>query len=57
MELLRAAGEDRMTKSASPRSGNVYLKFNGRDSYVEIPSIADYSVSATGELTICQCVQ
>ena len=36
----------------SPRSGDVYLKFNGRDSYVEIRSIGDYSVSTTGEFTI-----
>src|SRR5215469_1320825 len=41
-----------MTKDSSPQSGDVYLKFNGRDAYVEVPSIADYSVSTTGELTI-----
>ena len=41
-----------MGKNGSPQTGDVYLKFNGRDSYVEIPSIADYSVSTTGELTI-----
>jgi len=41
-----------MVKNASPRPGDVYLKFNGRDAYVEIPGIAGYSVSTTGELTI-----
>jgi hypothetical protein len=41
-----------MAKNASPHSGDVYLEFNGRDAYVEIPSIDDYSVSTTGELTI-----
>jgi hypothetical protein len=41
-----------MAKSASPKQGDVYLAFNGRDAYVEIPSIDDYSVSTTGELTI-----
>jgi hypothetical protein len=41
-----------MSKNASPRSGDVYLKFNRRDSYVEVWSIGDYSVSTTGELTI-----
>ena len=41
-----------MAASASPKSGDVYLHFNGRDTYVEIPSLADYSVSTTGELTI-----
>ena len=37
-----------MVKNGSPQTGDVYLKFNGRDSYVKIPSIADYSVSTTG---------
>ena len=41
-----------MSQSASPQPGDVYLNFNGRDTYVEIPSIADYSLSTTGELTI-----
>ena len=41
-----------MVKNGSPKTGDVYLEFNGRDSYVEIPSIADYSASTTGELTI-----
>jgi Concanavalin A-like lectin/glucanases superfamily len=41
-----------MVKNASPQSGDVYLKFNGRDAYVEIPSLGDYSVSATGGFTV-----
>jgi hypothetical protein len=41
-----------MAKNASPQSGDVYLEFNGRDAYAEVPSITDYSVSTTGELTI-----
>jgi hypothetical protein len=41
-----------MATNASPQSGDVYLQFNGRDAYVEIPSLADYSASTTGELTI-----
>ena len=41
-----------MNENASPKSGDVYLQFNGSDAYVEIPSIEDYSVSTTGELTI-----
>jgi hypothetical protein len=41
-----------MAKNASPKPGDVYLQFNGRNAYVEIPSIADYAVSTTGELTI-----
>jgi Concanavalin A-like lectin/glucanases superfamily len=41
-----------VTENASPQRGDVYLKFNGRDAYVEIPSVDDYSVSKTGELTI-----
>jgi hypothetical protein len=46
-----------MGKNGSPQTGDVYLKFNGRDSYVEIPSIADYSVSTTGELTIAAWIR
>jgi hypothetical protein len=38
--------------NASPKSGDVYLEFNGHNAYVEIPSHDDYSVSTTGELTI-----
>src|SRR5947209_9883115 len=41
-----------MTGNASPRPGDVYLEFNGPDSYVEIPSVSDYSVSTTGALTV-----
>jgi hypothetical protein len=37
-----------MTKNASPQSGDVSLEFNGRNAYVEVPSITDYSVSTTG---------
>ena len=41
-----------MTRGAEPHTGDVFLSFNGRDAYVEIPNLADYSVSATGELTV-----
>jgi hypothetical protein len=40
-----------MLGNVGPQPGDVYLELNGRDAYVEIPSIADYSVSTTGELT------
>jgi hypothetical protein len=43
--------EDAMTNSA-PRKGDVYLKFTGVDSYVEIVSIEDYSIATTGELSV-----
>ena len=46
-----------MVKNGSPQTGDVYLEFNGRDSYVEIPSIADYSASTTGELTIAAWIR
>jgi hypothetical protein len=36
--------------NAAPRQGDVYLSFNGQDSFVEIPSIADYSIATTGGL-------
>ena len=39
-----------MLANAAPRQGDVYLRFNGLNNFVEIPSIADYSVAATGEL-------
>ncbi len=41
-----------MTENASPQPGDIYLAFNGLDAYVEVPSIADYSVSTSGELTV-----
>jgi len=46
-----------MVKNGSPQTGDVYLEFNGRESYVEIPSIADYSASTTGELTIAAWIR
>jgi hypothetical protein len=41
-----------MAEDAEPQAGDAYLRFNGRDTYVQIPSIDDYSVSTTGELTV-----
>ena len=41
-----------MPENASPQRGDNYLKLNGRNAYVEIPSTADYSVSTTGALTV-----
>jgi hypothetical protein len=41
-----------MASNSSPKRGDVYLKFNGRNAYVEIPSRVDYSASTTSELTI-----
>jgi hypothetical protein len=38
--------------SAAPNRGDIYLRFNGIDNYVEIPSSDDLSVSASGELTV-----
>src|ERR1700730_9023531 len=45
-------GVRRMLKNASPQPGDVYLELNGRNAYVEIPPIEEYSVSTTKELTI-----
>ena len=41
-----------MPQNAEPQPGDVYLRFNGTNAYVEVASIADYSVSTTGELTV-----
>src|SRR6516164_288784 len=41
-----------MAENSSPQPGDIYLAFNGFNAYVEIPSIDDYSVSTTGELTV-----
>jgi hypothetical protein len=40
-----------MSKNASPRPG-LYLRFDGSDDYVEIPSITDYSVDTNGALSV-----
>jgi hypothetical protein len=38
--------------NAAPQTGDAYLKVTGVDSYVEIASIADYSIATTGELSV-----
>jgi hypothetical protein len=38
--------------NAAPGSGDVYLKVTGADSYMEICSIADYSIPTTGALSV-----
>jgi hypothetical protein len=38
--------------NAAPQIGDVYLKVTGVDSYVEIASVADYSIATTGELSV-----
>ena len=43
-----------MLANAAPGPGDVYLRFNGLDNYVEIPSIADYSIATTGELAVAR---
>lgn len=46
-----------MVANAAPRQGDVYLRFNGQDSFVEIPSIADYSIATTGELAVAAWIR
>jgi hypothetical protein len=41
-----------MVTSTYPKRGDIYLELNGHNAYVEVPNLADYSVSSTGELTI-----
>ncbi len=41
-----------MAQNAAPRPGDVYLSFNGADSFVEIPAIGDYSVAVPDGLTV-----
>jgi hypothetical protein len=49
--------EDKMAANATPRQGDVYLRFNGMDNYVEIPSTADHSVATTGELAVAAWIR
>ena len=46
-----------MSQNAAPQSGDIYLQFNGIDAYVEIPSIADYSLATTGALTVAAWIR
>ncbi len=46
-----------MPQNAAPQSGDIYLQFNGIDAYVEIPSIADYSLATTGALTVAAWIR
>src|SRR5262249_4317280 len=41
----------------APQIGDVYLKLTGSDSYVEIASIADYSIATTGELSVAAWIR
>jgi hypothetical protein len=43
--------------NAAPRQGDVYLRFNGQDSFVAIPNIADYSIATTGELAVAAWIR
>jgi hypothetical protein len=43
---------NRLAPIAVPQPGDIYLEFNGRDNYVEIPAAAGLSATTTGELTI-----
>lgn len=46
-----------MAQKSAPHNGDFYLKFNGVNNYVEIPSIEDYSVSTTGAITVAAWVR
>jgi hypothetical protein len=52
VDRIRAGRRESHGQERIPQSGDVYLKFNGRDAYVEIPSLGDYSVSTTGGFTV-----
>ncbi|HME24385.1 MAG TPA: LamG domain-containing protein [Acetobacteraceae bacterium] len=41
-----------MANDAAPQPGDIYLGFNGVDSYVEIPCIDAYGVASAGALTV-----
>lgn len=43
--------------NAAPRKGDVYLKLAGSDSYVEVASIADYSIATTGALSVAAWIR
>jgi hypothetical protein len=43
--------------NSAPGKGDVYLKLSGADSYVEIASIADYSLATTGELSVAAWIR
>jgi hypothetical protein len=43
--------------NSAPATGDVYLQLTGVDSYVEIASIADYSIATTGELSVAAWIR
>ena len=45
-----------MTNSA-PRTGDVYLKLTGVDSYVQIANIADYGIATTRALSVAAWIR
>jgi len=38
--------------NAAPQPGDVILRFNGTDNYIEVPTSPDFSISTTGELSV-----
>jgi hypothetical protein len=46
-----------MADNSAPRHGDVYLKLNGVNNFVEIPSSADYSIATTGELSVAAWIR
>ena len=46
-----------MAQSAAPQPGDTFLLFNGSTSFVEIPSRPEYSIPATGFLTVSSWIR
>jgi len=46
-----------MGANAAPRQGDVYLRFDGVNNFVEIPSTADYSIATTSELSVAAWIR
>jgi concanavalin A-like lectin/glucanase superfamily protein len=57
MALSPAEGENDMTANSAPRTGDIYLKLNGLNNFVEIPSSTDYSIATTGELSVAAWIR
>jgi hypothetical protein len=46
-----------MAANSAPQTGDVYLKLNGVDNFVEIPSMVDYSIATTSELSVAAWIR
>src|SRR5262249_45050331 len=57
LPMRQKTREDVMADNSAPRQGDIYLKLDGVNNFVEIPSSADYGIATTGELSVAAWIR